>query len=150
MNIIEEIKEINKIAEVEVEFKYLNGGSNSPVNKALEKADSAKKLELTTAIFRSRYKWESESKEIFHENAFEHGILMFTLTANGEQFRAWIEPPASIRTNHVDSMGRGVLLGVYGDPEEVHHYVLSILGAIDWPTRPATLPNGVKIYINWK
>lgn len=48
--------------------------------------------------------------------------------ANGDrQFRIWDGLPASINHDYVDSCGRGLVLGVYGRPEEVRKYADSLM-----------------------
>jgi hypothetical protein len=63
-------------------------------------------------------KRSAEAKEFFgefYEKFNNDGRLIYTLTADGKQFRIWYGLPACMRKNHVDSCGRGLLATIGGD-----------------------------------
>ena len=49
--------------------------------------------------------------------------FMYTLAADGRQFRCWYGLPGRVCLDHVDSMGEGILYQIVGDAELVRLYV---------------------------
>lgn len=74
--------------------------------------------------------------------------LMYTLTADGQQFRCWYSGPGRISPNHVDSCGKGCLLDISGSPEVVRKYINALLSEC-YQEKAIKLPNGVKIFGFW-
>jgi len=126
-------------------------------NVALQNMGEADRLEfLKVLLDHWRGAWYNSSdreihmtqlRKVFGENTREDigSGLLYTLTADGRQFRCWNGIPGVISKNHVDSCGADLVLGVYGEPVNVKKYIVAILPPQTYSSA-VQLPNGTMIY----
>lgn len=120
----------------EQRIEFLKGVLEHWGNAVYNSSDRLKALEELHTIF---------------GNTIDHIIgrrLMYTLTADGHQFRIWEGRPASITPGHVDSCGTGDVMHVSGSTEVVKKYVDAFISS-RMDEKVILLPNGVKIWGFW-
>ncbi|OHB24084.1 MAG: hypothetical protein A3F96_02380 [Parcubacteria group bacterium RIFCSPLOWO2_12_FULL_40_10] len=86
-------------------------------------------------------------RKVFGENTHEDigSRLLYTLTADGRQFRCWNGIPGRMTKNHVDSCGASMVLEVVGEPTSINKYMFAILPH-ETRLNVVQLPNGTMIY----
>jgi len=127
------------------------------LDRALYNADEEERFSLTIDLFRL---WidaslrrdpdrKTEAERVFGELFAEHGhrLVMYTVTADGQQLRVWHGRPAFMQPNHVDSCGENLLFSIVGHPEVVERY-LNALCEIH-RLQEIQVPNGVRLYMHW-
>jgi len=144
----------NNTASVYYPFTY---EAVKKINETLKGASEEERLSLAVDLFRlwiyrNKPAEQERAKEVFGEQLCKEAWdsrVMYTLTANGKEFRVWFGLPKKVSANHVDSFNDGLLFEVRGSPEVVELYLKAIreVNALGDEIR---MPNGVRLYIRWE
>ena len=113
------------------------------INEALARGTNEERLELTKDLY-SLYRSDDleNAKKVFGDvSPIGPMRVMGTIAHQGEQFRIWHGIPGHISREHADSCGENLILGVYGNSEDVRKYVETLMPRM----QEAELPNGVKV-----
>jgi hypothetical protein len=129
------------------EYKDLQEKLN-PINRALSVSDEDTRVKLITELLTLWFRGsDKQVRDVLGDCVKLRSIrkAMFTLTGDGRQLRVWYSFPGSIRYDHVDSCGEGLLLGVYGHPDHVRRYLNAFLSVTN--LAEAQSKEGVRLYV---
>ncbi|KKQ90248.1 MAG: hypothetical protein UT11_C0010G0010 [Berkelbacteria bacterium GW2011_GWA2_38_9] len=148
-------KTVKTIVPTSVELVLGNGENIRRTNKALENMDDDRRIEFLLAflkLWKNAYYNRTNRKVLLLElreivgDKLDDVIgmrLMYTLTRNGQQFRAWYGIPSTLCPDHAESHGDGILFSVHGEKENIERYVGALVHNKDMVVE---LPNGVRMW----